>query len=225
MGIFQKILVLFFSTLFIFSTQFAFAQKKLKSGVVVFEITEVKTSIPELKLMKGVQTTLYFSPEKQKIDVNLNNESLKVQTFYNSRTEDITVYYDFIGQHLKVSSNQKNSPIVKPYVNSIKYQKSVTKSIAGYQCYKTEIAFEDEKVILWVTDKIKISNPDLQRLFPGLIGFPLEYVRRSENAKMTFKAKSVVELINTDIFKMPSGYQEMSEKDFDEKMGGMKFGF
>lgn len=225
MGIFQKTLVLVFSTFFIFSTQFAFAQKKLKSGVVVYEITEVKTSIPELKLMKGIKTTFYFSPEEQKIDVNLNNESLKVQTFYNSRTEDIMVYYDFIGQHIKVSSNQKNNPVVKPYVNSIKYQKSITKSIAGYQCYQAEIAFEDEKVTLWVTDRIKISNPDLQRLFPGLIGFPLEYVRRSENAKMTFKAKSISELISNDVFKMPSGYQEMSEKDFDKKMGGMKFGF
>ena len=225
MGIFQKILVLVFSTLFIFSTQFAIAQKKLKSGVVVYEITEVKTSIPELELMKGVVTTIYFTPEKQKIDVNLNNESLKVQTFYNSRTQDVTVYYDFIGQRLKVSSNQKNSSIVKPYVNSIKYQKSVTKSIAGYQCYKTEITFEDEKVVLWVTDRIKISNPDLQRLFPGLTSFPLEYVRRSKNAKMTFKAKYINELIDFDIFETPSGYQEISEKDFEERMGGMKFGF
>ena len=225
MSIFQKTLVLVFSTFFILSTQSTFAQKKLRSGVIVYEITDVETSVPELKLMKGTEKTLYFTPEKQKIDVSLNNETINIQSFYNSRTEDVTVYYDFIGQHFKVRSNNKDQPKAKPLVKSISYQKLETKSIVGYQCYKAEITFEDEKVILWVTDKIKINNPDFQDIFPGLEGFPLEYVRRSENTRMVFKATSINELLGEDAFKISKNYVEISEKEFNERMGGMKFGF
>jgi GLPGLI family protein len=225
MSVFQKTLSLFFISLFIFSTQFALAQKKLKSGVVIYEIVDVQTSVPELKLMKGINKTLYFSPEKQKIDIILNNETIKVQTIYNSRSEDVTVYYDFINQHFKVRSNIKNNPKVKPFVKNILYQKSETKTIAGYQCYKAEIVFKDEKLIVWLTDKIKINNPDFKTLFPGLEGFPLEYTRRSDNAKMIFRAKSVSELLSEKSFQTSNNYIEISEKEFNERMGGMKFGF
>lgn len=225
MSVFQKTLVFFFSTFFIFSTQIAFAQKKIKSGFIVYEITDVQTSIPELKLMKGIKKTIYFSPEKQKIDVNLNNETVKIQTFYNSRTEDISVCYDFLGQYFRVNSNNKDNPKVKPFIKKIDYQKSVTKSIAGYLCYKAEITFEDEKLTIWLTDKIKIKNPDFQSLFSNLEGVPLEYTRRSKNAKMTFTAKSISEILPADIFKISKNYTELSEKEFEERMGGMNFGF
>lgn len=225
MSVFQKTLVLIFSALFLISTQFAFGQKKIKSGVVVYEITKVETNVPELKLMKGTKKALYFTPEKQKVDISLNNDNIKIQTFYNNRTKDIMVYYDFVGQHFKVSSNNKKNNKSKPLVKKIDYKKLETKLIAGYTCYKADITFEDEKVTLWITDKIKVENPDFQHLFPGLVGFPLEYVRRGENTKMTFKATFISELIPRDIFITSKNYTEISEEEFNKKMGGMKFGY
>ena len=225
MNIFQKKLVLVFSVLFLFSTQSIYAQKKLRSGAVIYEITDVSTSVPELKLMKGTKTVLYFTPEKQKVDVSLNNEAIKIQTYYNNKNDEVTMMYDFMGKHFQVNSNYKESKKIKPYVKNISYQKSKTKTIAGYECYKAEITFEDEKVVIWVTDKIKLNSPDFQRLFPGLEGFPLEYVRRGENIKMTFKAKVINEIISNKIFDLPEGYEKISDKDFKERMGGMTFGF
>jgi GLPGLI family protein len=225
MSVFQKKITVVYFILFLFSTQSVLAQKKLKSGVVVYEITDVETNVPELKLMKGTKTTLFFTPEKQKIDVNLNNETIKIQTFYNSRNGEILVYYDFAGQHFKVNSNYEDNHTIKPYVKNISYQRSETKSIAGYQCHKTVITFENEKLIIWVTDKIKVKNPDFQSIFPGLEGFPLEYVRHGENTKMTFKAQTVTQILPDKIFETSDNYKEMSEKEFNERMGGMKFGF
>lgn len=225
MSFFQKILTGFFCLALLFFTQSVFAQKKLKSGVVVYEITEIETSVPELKLMKGTKTSLYFSPEKQKIDISLNNESIRFQTFYNNRSDDVTVLYNFMGQQFKVNSNNKNSPKAKSSIKKISHEPTITKSIAGYSCHQVELSFEDEKIVLWVTDKIKAKNPDFQNLFPGLEGFPLEYVRRGENTKMTFKATIISEILPAGAFDTPDAYQEISEEEFNERMGGMKFGF
>lgn len=225
MGIFQKVLAFIFCTIFLLFAQSIFAQKKLKSGFVVYEIENVETNVPELKLMKGTKTTLYFNPENQKIDVNLNNENIKIQTFYNNRNDDIIVLYDFVDKHFKVNSNLEDNLTFRPYVKDIKYQRLVTKSIAGYSCYKTEITFEDEKITLWVTDKIKVKSPDFQSIFPGLEGFPLEYIRRGEHIKMTFKATTVNEILPANVFDIPEKYEEISKEEFSKKMGGMKFGF
>jgi len=192
---------------------------------VVYEITEVETSVPELKLMKGTKKSLYFSPEKQKIDLSLNNETIRLQSFYNNRNDEVVVQYDIMKQKFKVNSNSKNKPVTKPLVKNIDYQRGTTKSIAGYLCYKVELTIEDEKLVLWVTDKIKLKNPDFQNLFPGLSGFPLEYVRLGENTKMTFKAVIISEIIPLDTFETSDEYQVISEKEFNERMGGMNFGF
>lgn len=214
----------FWLIIFLSGTQNVFAQKKIRSGTIVFKITNVSTQVPELELMEDAETTFSFSSAAQRTDFEMMSKTIRMQTVYNISDNNITTYYDFSGQKFSVDKTPIEAK-ENTNVKKIRYPQNSIKRIAGYECHKAEIVTEEETIIFWVTDRIKTQMLSIQQLYPDLKGFPLEYVKVGENTKMTFMAKSVLEEAGTTEVMKKEAYQKLSAEEFEERMGGMQFGF
>jgi len=221
---FGGLLGTFWLVFFLLGSQNVFAQKKLRTGTIIFEITNVKTKVPELKLMQGEETTFSFEPTKQKTSFISESGSIQMQAIYNAENEETTTYYDFSGQKIRVNSSPKKSQN-NLVIKEIRYPKNSIKTIAGYICRKAEVVLEEEVLIFWITDRIKTQMLDIQQFYPELKGFPLEYVKAGDNTQITFMAKSVLDNIPEVEVNQADHYQYLTQKEFSERMGNMKFGF
>lgn len=218
---FYLLLCLFFLGL---SSSTLFAQKKLSSGTIIYEIVEVKTEIRELELLKGGHMNVYFTRQKQNTELSLMNDLVIFQTIHENSQDSLWSLYDFMGSKYKVRSKVENSSGKSP-LKDILYDETSTKFIAGYPCKKVSLMTEEGETDIWVTNKIKSTNSTLNKLFPGLQGYPLEYYVIGTKATLTFRAKKITKELDLKRLEIPESYQELSEKEFKEKMGDMQFGF
>ncbi len=210
-----------FAVAVLFFLPAGYAQKKLKSGMIEFTVTNVKTDVPELALMEGTRRSFAFSPTEVVTEIEMKSGGVKVQKIVRLKTEGETHLYDLGGQKYAVEYADK--PQVKSDLRvestAIEYVTGSTKTIAGYICRKAIATVNDEKILLWVTDKIKAQMPEVQAVFPDLAGFPLEYTLPAAHAHLTFTAQQVSENVPEKIGLIPTDYEVLSAEEFQKKTG------
>ena len=105
----------------------------------------------------------------------------------------------------------------------ITYDKSDTKEIAGYNCYKAVLKDSIGNVLnTYVTEDIKIKVNHFEQMFPGLEVFPLEFSMGAQGMSMLFSAQEFVTKLNSDAFEyVADDYEEMTMEEFEKSMGGM----
>lgn len=202
-----------------------YAQKKLKEGAITYKVTAVKSDLPELQLMLGTKSVLYFTPTRQKTDYTLPFGGIRMQKIADKDGNKLLTIYDFGEKKYRVIPTVKDD--TEKLKSALRYQSDPEekKIIGGYSCRLVTVISEIGEARVWMTDKIKLQNPDFQRLFPNLDGFPLEYTVIGDRMKITFSAESVSDRIPADAFSVPADYPEISEKAFSKITGGMTFGF
>ena len=156
---------------------------------------------------------------------------VKMQTYQDFQNETYENYMDMMGQKIKMIIGMEELKEKRQEMETLSseskvtYDKSDTKTIIGYKCYKAIVAIPtgdgtDFNLEMYVTDKIKVPQISVQDLeYLNLEGTPLELIMDMGMMSLTYTAISFSEDFNMDIFKKPEGdYKVMSMEDL-QKMG------
>lgn len=226
-------------TLFIGSIS---AQKEISEVYIKMEITEASSENQEmaqmLEMMKGTETEVYYKDGRSLTKMNMMGGMINIKNVVES-DGNTDMYMDAMGNKMHVESTKLEAEKLKAEnpnpMNDLEfeYDKSDTKTIAGYKCYKMIAKVKDAdadglQVHGYITEDIKI-NASIQGVdvseFPG---FPLEFVMDVPGTmKMVMSTVDIKDSVDGGVFKIDnSGYKKMSMEEFMSAMGGMGgFGF
>jgi hypothetical protein len=210
------------------------AQKKIKTGVVKFELTDLGTDAPEAAMMQGSTMDFYFSKNMNRMDMSMLGGMMRVQTIIpNNNLKEASILMDMMGQKFQIVDMSEeelstgNNMLGIGDGGKVSYDKSDTKTIAGYKCHKASMSLPTgAEVVYYVTEKICPPDAMSNRTFKGLKGFPMEMIiDTGQGFTMTFRVTDAQKGVSDDVFKIPSGYKKMTMEEFSEQMGGMNFNF
>ncbi len=201
------------------------------------------------EMMKSMNMTIHFSPEKQVTVI----EMMGMMTMEQHYDDDVmTQYMDMMGQKIMIKTPMDAQDLVKQLgvdigelekMYNVSYDKSDTKEILGFKCYRADIAMDLSKMAqgqeipeqmknmnmtMYITEAIKMKQFNMQNM-PGLVleGTPLTMTMDMGMMKMTYEASSFDENVDPSMFEKPEGdYKEMSMEDLQKMgMGSGGFGF
>ena len=210
-------------------------QAQVRSGKLVMEITEVKMpgmdDNPEaamtLEMLKGSTTTLYFSPTKELMVMDLMGGMMLNRTLTDVKENKVTTYMDMMGQKMKVDMGNLES--VDEDVD-IQYtiDKNDRKKILGYDCYKVVVTSTAQGQTMsletYITEDIQVMSSVIQGVqknqLPGTI---LSMTLDAGGIYMVTEAIDFQETFDEKVFVIDdSGYNEMDLETL-QRMGGMGF--
>jgi GLPGLI family protein len=213
-----------------------FAQKKISTGKVTYEITDIQSEMAELNMLKGTEMDLFFSDAKQKMAIALMGGLMRVQTIVdNNATNQNAVLMDMMGKKIQIAGLDDEAMKQNPMMSmasggqdlDFKVNKKDKKKIAGYKCKKATAKLpQGVEMEVYVTKKITPKNSMMQKALGGLEGFPLEFsINTGMGISLTFSAQDVTGDLASDAFNIPDGYKKMTMEEFQKEMGGMNLGF
>lgn len=209
----------------------AFSQKKIKSGIVKFELDAGDSDSPEMAMMAGSTLDFYFTDKKQKMDMSMMGGLFKIQTIVPTGSpKEAIMLFEMMGQKIQVTDmdeealEKNNSFMNLEGIEAVEYDEKDKKEIAGYPCYKATVTTKDgQKIGYYITEKIQPPAPVNNKNAKQLKGYPLEInVDTGQGFNIVFKAKEVSGDIKDSHFEFPAGeYQKMTMAEFEETMGNM----
>ncbi len=129
-----------------------------------------------------------------------------------------TVLMNMMGQKIALSTDGADREF-EPVVEEL----DGTKEIAGYLCKQVKYSIpgkdggEDVSYTIYYSEEI---GSEANTQFPGLNGFPMEYVIEAQGMTITYTAKKVTEeKVSKDLAKIPDGYELMTYEEFLKMMG------
>ena len=177
---------------------------------------ELPEAYESQRAMLPTEMTTYIGGDFTRVE---QNTGLGEQITINDlKTGGSVVLMNMMGQKIALSTEGAS----KDFTPEIE-ETGDTKEIAGYTCKKVIYTIPDDKVEpvsfeIYYTDAISESA---NTQFPGLKGFPLEYVMETQGMVITYVAKSVTEeKVAKSLSKVPEGYEKMTYEDFVKMMGG-----
>lgn len=201
------------------------AQKKIANGQVVYEVTSIESDMPQAQMMKGSELVYVFTGNDQKIDMNMMNGMMRVQSMFMDKADKPTVLMDMMGKKVELDLSAEEASMTQPDLGEldITYLKD-KKEIAGYKCTKAKVdAGEGVTFEVYLTDRINPQASYFQELFKGIQGFPLQFYVEMEGVGLTLTAQSVDSKVDRAVFAVPTGYEKMTGEEFAKSMGGMGF--
>lgn len=230
----KKIIQLSFLCLAIFAvTTSAHAQKKVKEGVVKFEMSADGNDSPEMAMLGGTTLDFYFTEKMQRMDMNMMGGMMRIQTIVPlANPKEAALLMDMMGQKFQLTElteddlNGSNNFMNMDNVESVTYDQKDKKTIAGYPCYRANLKMDNGmEMKYYITEKIQPPVGLKKTDQPVLKGYPLEMViDTGQGFEMVFKATEVLSELPKDSFKVPEGYQKKTMKEFEEEMGNMNLG-
>lgn len=216
-----------------------FAQS-MESGVIVQELTEIKADDPnmasQLSMLKGSINKVFFTNDKvvTKSDMMGGMMKMSTVTMSENKTGFMLFNMEMMGMKYKVNISEEDVETGKENSENmtVTYDKSDTKEIAGYKCYKATISSPEmagAKITAYVTKELNITADIIQGVSGELIdGFPLEYSIGAPGMTMVYTTVEISkEIDKSEMDLNTDGYEEMSMKEFQKKMasmgGGMGF--
>lgn len=205
-----------------------FAQKKIKEGVVKFEM-KADGDDPSMALLGGSTLDFYFSGDNQRMDMSMMGGMMRVQTFIPTKSpKDGAILMDMMGQKIQIIDlteddlSNSNSFMKTDNIKEIVYDPSDKKDIAGYPCYRARLKLNDGmEMKYYITEKILPPTPIKSDSKNILKGYPLEMIiDTGAGVEMTLTAKEVSGNLEKDTFKVPDGYAKMTMEEFEKQMGG-----
>ncbi|MCB0520501.1 MAG: DUF4412 domain-containing protein [Saprospiraceae bacterium] len=228
----KKILQISLILAFMAASASMFAQKKIKEGVVKFEM-KADGDDPTMALLGGTTLDFYFSGDMQRMDMNMMGGMMRVQTFIPSKSpKDGAIIMDMMGQKIQIIDlteddlSNSNSFMKTDNIKEIVYDPSDKKDIAGYPCYRAKLKMNDGmEMKYYITEKIQPPAPIKAGTTNSLKGYPLEMIiDTGQGMEMTLTATEVSGKVEKDSFNIPEGYAKMTMEEFEKQMGGMNLG-
>ncbi len=227
-------------TLFIlFTTSYNLsAQKILDKGSIKMEVTNVSAEDPQmamgLEMMKGSQTEVFFKNEQYVTHMDMMGGMVKMQVHVEKEKNMMNMLFDMMGNKTWIESKLDDAQTVQQKEiaskSKIEYDKSNTKEILGYKCYKMTITnpeMEGMTVTGYVTEDIK-TKANLIQGFQSLefAGYTMEFTVGNPQFSMTYTAVEIKDAVDDSKFSFDTkGYKKMTMEEFQKSMAGMGGGF
>lgn len=214
-----------------FATQ---ASGQSDQGTITMEITEISSDNAQMaqvaEMMKGTQTKVYFKGDKSVTQMDMMGGMVKMN-MYTQVEGEFDMLMDAMGQKFWVNMPKTEIAQMKAKAPEmeITYDKSDTKTIAGYECYKMNVLVDGDSemnITGYITEDLSFQAPVMQGVdMTQFAGFPLEYTMEGGPMQMTITTKEFLETVDESVFEMKtSGYKKMSMEEL-QSMGGGGFGF
>jgi hypothetical protein len=101
---------------------------------------------------------------------------------------------------------------------TVSLDKTNTKEIAGFKCYKANVTYKDGKTgEFYITENINMMASVKES---KLKGFPLEMKIVTPQATLELTATEVSKELPKNAFIVPDGYEKVTMEEFQQKMGG-----
>jgi hypothetical protein len=209
-----------------------YAQKKIKEGVVKFEM-KTDGADETLAMLGGTTLDFYFNGKMQKMDMSMMGGMMRIQTIIpNDNPKDAALLMDMMGQKYHVVElteedlNGTNNFMNMDDVEEVTYDEKDKKDIAGYPCYRANVKMKNGmEMKYYITEKIQppvgIKSKDQVKLK----GYPLEMtIDTGQGLEMVFVAKEVSDKFEKSVFDIPEGYEKKTMEEFQKEMGDMNMG-
>lgn len=244
---YKTIYAFLFFIFFLSSSNFA----QITSGSIEMSVTDF--NMPDMAgedsnqdmmggMMNSMKMTMYFKPGQQVTDMDMMG-MMQTKTIYKDNMS--IQYMDMMGSKIKITSALGQDMFDQYGIDQetlatmyqVKYDKSETKTILDYSCYKAIITMNMSDLIkeqdypaelknmeieMYITDDIKMDSYSFQQI-PGLKldGTPLQMNMDVGPMKMTFEATQINTTVDDSHFAEPSGdYKEMTLEEFQNMAGG-----
>lgn len=225
----KKLLFLLFAVAI---SHMAIAQKTMTEGIIVLELTDIKSDDPAmqgmLSSMKGGTIETVFTKDKQRSSTSMMGGMVKTMSYTDVKSKSANTYMDMMGNKIALKIDPKEVEENEPDFDIEKTGE--TKMINGYKTTKYVMKLKDKEVaggefVLYVAEDIKINSIDLGNNITTtqISGAPLEMSMSMQGMSMAYTLKKLENKIPEDAFVEPTGYKEMTMEEFQKSMGGMGF--
>ncbi|MEL6389716.1 MAG: hypothetical protein AAFQ02_06115 [Bacteroidota bacterium] len=212
------------------------SQVTAQEGTIILEISDVKAegdAAQFAEMMRGTQTEVFYRGEESAVKMNMMGGMVNIK-MHQRQAEGMDMLLDAMGQ--KIWVNSPPAELMKQKMSApemdITYDKSDTKTIAGFDCYKMMATIDgpqgESQLTGYITEDLKIDAQVMQGIdMSQFAGFPLEYTMVAGPVEMTITTKEFSkEIADASVFEInTSGYQKMSMEELQNMAGGMGFGF
>lgn len=189
-------------------------------GVITYKISyeDLPDEMKPYESMLPKESKLLYRDKMSKSITNNPMTGGETIVLTDNEKGEALVLMDLMGQKYAISSKDEGEDAEeKPEVN---YEDTgEEKEIAGYKCKIATAEMEESTLRVCYTNKLPAINVENVK---GLDGFPLEII--IESPQVT-RIQTVVDITEGKVEKIaleaPDGYTKMSQKEFQEQMGGM----
>lgn len=217
----------------ILSSLMVFAQKSKRSSKpfiaeITYKIDYVGNWDPAVLAQQPKELKVYVYGNKMKTVIDLSGMGYITNIQDGDDTTsialiDIPAYQ--LKKYIKTTKEKilENLEEIAPRINYI----DSSKEIAGYKVYKAEYIVKDEfgdpiTTVVWYSPEINNGKINAAGDFPGLKGFPMEYITTQNEDSIIFIVGEVktkkVKIKETD-FLIPTDYEELTEEEAKELFG------
>lgn len=217
----------------ILSSLMVFAQKSKRSSKpfiaeITYKIDYVGNWDPAVLAQQPKELKVYVYGNKMKTVIDLSGMGYITNIQDGDDTTsialiDIPAYQ--LKKYIKTTKEKilENLEEIAPRINYI----DSSKEIAGYKVYKAEYIVKDEfgdpiTTVVWYSPEINNGKINAAGDFPGLKGFPMEYITTQDEDSIIFIVGEVktkkVKIKETD-FLIPTDYEELTEEEAKELFG------
>ncbi len=217
------------------------AQDEMSEMHIQMEISSIESSNPEMaaqfEMMKGTEYAIYHKDGKSLTDMSLMGGMIGIKNLVDA-DGGMNMFFDAMGNKMHIESTKMELDKMKaenpnPLADlNIEYDKSDTKSIAGYECYKMKATSKDPDagdfaIDAYITEEIDIKASVIQGVdLSEFAGFPLEINVDMGIATMGFTTTELKDEVPAGVFDIDTkGYKKMTMEEFAETMGAMGGGF
>lgn len=229
----KKIFQLTFHLLaFVALSASSFAQKKIKEGVVKFEMS-TDGQDDAMAMLGGTTLDFYFNGKMQKMDMSMMGGLMRIQTIIPiENPKEAALLMDMMGQKYQIVElseddlNSSNNFMNMDEVEKVTYEEKDKKDIAGYPCYLAKVKMNNGmEMKYYITEKIQPPVGVKTKDQVKLKGYPLEMtIDTGQGMEMVFTAKEVSTKLEKGVFDIPEGYTKKTMEEFQKEMGDLNFG-
>lgn len=218
----MKTLRLKFTILFLCTTIFLLAQKKVSELTLVYDAI-ITTGSKEPKLadaFDGATTTVYIKGNLSRSE--MVSALASFTTIHDSNTGSSVILQEVSGQKLLIRMTADNWKDKNKRYEGITFSNTgETKTIAGYKCVKAIAKMKDGATfIVYYTNEIVPENMEYNYQFKNLDGLPLEYELSQDNLTIKYTVSKInLNPVPASKFDIPkSGYRELTYEE-SRKLG------
>jgi len=203
------------------------AQKEKKSkpfeGHIFYSVTPQGEVDASVSAQLPTEVLMYFKGDKTRMEQKTPMGSVIV--IGDIITKEQVVLLDIMGQKMALKSTKEETEKTQAeYPKGTVAVGTETKTIAGFNCKKTDFTQDGKTSVIYVTDEIGLKNSNWQTQYRDVEGVLLEYIMvtgQDKEINLLITAKEVKkEKVKDTLFAVPSGYQEMSMAEFKKMFGG-----
>lgn len=198
-------------------------------GKIVFEISLVGVTDPQMQAMMPKETVAYFKKNKSRMEMSMMM-GMKNVTISDGDTKSAVTLMDMMGQkYAIVNDGKSNTPEQSKMLEDTKVEiTKETKKIAGYTCTKAIITVpaggkikEASKMEVWYTKELSMNKGYVSGPMSKIEGSALEFSIKQSGMDIKLTARDVLKQpVSDELFIVPTDYKKMTQEELMKTFGG-----